>query len=102
ALRPPPDAPLLPYTTLFRSEEKPNGRAVTIMGDREMPYKVLKRVMATCALAEFRDIALAVDKQEAPTLSAASPVANPAMNGQGRSEEHTSELQSRENLVCRL
>lgn len=52
-------------------EEKPNGRAVTIMGDRELPYKVLKRVMATCALAEFRDIALAVDKQEAPTLSSA-------------------------------
>lgn len=64
-------------------EEKPNGRAVTIMGDREMPYKVLKRVMATCALAEFRDIALAVDKQEVPTLSAASPAVNPAMNGQG-------------------
>jgi hypothetical protein len=32
--------------------------------------------MATCALAEFRDIALAVDKQEAPTLSATtSPAA---------------------------
>jgi biopolymer transport protein ExbD len=52
-------------------EEKPNGRAVTIMGDQQLPYKVLKRVMATCALAEFRDIALAVDKQEAPTLPAA-------------------------------
>lgn len=51
-------------------EEKPNGRAVTIMGDQQLPYKVLKRVMATCALAEFRDIALAVDKTEAPTLPA--------------------------------
>jgi biopolymer transport protein ExbD len=60
-------------------EERPNGRAVTIMGDRELPYKVLKRVMATCALAEFRDIALAVDKQEAPTLSSAGASAN----GQG-------------------
>lgn len=52
--------------------EKPNGRAVTIMGDQQLPYKVLKRVMATCALAEFRDIALAVDKQEAPTLGVAT------------------------------
>src|SRR5690606_42102946 len=26
----------------------------------------------------------------------------PAVSGEGRSEEHTSELQSRENLVCRL
>src|SRR5690606_41795096 len=32
-----------------------------------------------------------------PVLAALSPSAGP-----GRSEEHTSELQSRENLVCRL
>lgn len=53
--------------------EKPNGRAVTIMGDQQLPYKVLKRVMATCALAEFRDIALAVDKQEVSGLKPAVP-----------------------------
>jgi biopolymer transport protein ExbD len=55
--------------------EKPNGRAVTIMGDQQLPYKVLKRVMATCALAEFRDIALAVDKQDTSTVAAATPSA---------------------------
>jgi len=58
--------------------EKPNGRAVTIMGDKQLPYKVLKRVMATCALAEFRDIALAVDKQDVPT---ATPSTGAAVQG---------------------
>src|SRR6266511_5517096 len=35
-----------------------------------------------------------------PTTSRCAP--RVAMDGNGRSEEHTSELQSRENLVCRL
>src|SRR5690606_41853727 len=37
-------------------------------------------------------------------LAAATPLVEqfPAALGEGRSEEHTSELQSRENLVCRL
>jgi biopolymer transport protein TolR len=40
--------------------EKERGRAVTIMGDQQIPYKLLKRVMATCAQADYRDISLAV------------------------------------------
>lgn len=64
-------------------EEKPNGRAVTIMGDQQLPYKVLKRVMATCALAEFRDIALAVDKQEMSTGTAPALTAATGTTGQG-------------------
>jgi biopolymer transport protein ExbD len=39
------------------------GRAVIIMGDRAMPYKLLKRVMATCAQKDYRDISLAVDSR---------------------------------------
>ena len=42
--------------------EKRNGRAVTIMGDQKLPSKLLKRVMVTCAQADYRDIALAVAK----------------------------------------
>jgi len=33
---------------------------VTIMGDKDLPYSVLRRVMATCAQAEFSDVAFAV------------------------------------------
>lgn len=42
------------------AEEKARGHAVTIMGDQKIPYRLLKRVMATCAQADFRDISLAV------------------------------------------
>ena len=42
------------------AEEKARGHAVTIMGDQKVPYRLLKRVMTTCAQADFRDISLAV------------------------------------------
>ena len=45
-------------------------REVTIMGDRELPYSLLKRVMATCTSAEYGQISLAV-MQRAPVRQAA-------------------------------
>ncbi|MDX1693293.1 MAG: biopolymer transporter ExbD [Ketobacteraceae bacterium] len=42
--------------------EKQNGLKVTIMGDHEISYEVLKRVMATCADSNYRDLSLAVSK----------------------------------------
>lgn len=36
------------------------GREVTIMGDREIPYHLLKRVMATCTDADYSRLSLAV------------------------------------------
>lgn len=41
--------------------EDPNGRPIVIMGDKDTPYALLKRVMATCAETDYRDIALAVN-----------------------------------------
>lgn len=41
-------------------QEQEHGHAVTIMGDQKIPYQLLKRVMTTCAQANFRDISLAV------------------------------------------
>lgn len=35
-------------------------REVTIMGDRSVPYSVLKKVMATCTTADFGKVSLAV------------------------------------------
>jgi biopolymer transport protein TolR len=35
-------------------------REVTILGDKALPYKLLKRVMATCTAAEYGQISLAV------------------------------------------
>lgn len=42
------------------------GRPVTIMADQKVPYQILKKVMATCAAAEYRNISLAVTKKELP------------------------------------
>ena len=36
------------------------GREVTIMGDRDIPYRLLKKVMATCTKSDYGQISLAV------------------------------------------
>ncbi|MDM3872235.1 biopolymer transporter ExbD [Porticoccus sp. W117] len=55
--------------------EKKRGRAVTIMGDQSVPYKLLKRVMVTCAANEYRHISLAVS--QVPVDSSAEPSVEP-------------------------
>lgn len=44
-------------------EQKKFGRAVTIMGDHKTPYKLLKKIMNTCAEADYRNMSLAVSKK---------------------------------------
>jgi len=51
--------------------EKQNGFKVTIMGDHEISYEILKRVMATCADANYRDLSLAVNKVASAASSGA-------------------------------
>ncbi len=46
-------------------------REVTIMGDKEIPYSLLKKVMATCTQADYGRISLAV-MQRAPATPAAA------------------------------
>src|SRR5438067_9635899 len=78
--RPPPSTPLFPYTTLFRS-----------IGD--VRSGSVKRVAA--AVGEGAQVVAALHA----FLAATERTAMPAVS---RSEEHTSELQSRFDLVCRL
>jgi biopolymer transport protein ExbD len=49
---------------VVRAENKAQGRAVTIMGDRDIPYALLRKVMATAARADFSDVSFAVTKKE--------------------------------------
>lgn len=51
--------------TMTEREEQV-GRSVIIMGDQGMPYKLLKRIMTTCADSDYRDITLAVNTSPAP------------------------------------
>lgn len=45
-------------------EEQQAGRPVTIMGDKDIAYTLLKKVMNTCAKAEFNNISLAVNQNQ--------------------------------------
>src|SRR2546429_3751737 len=90
-IRRPPRSTLFPYTTLFRSYPLPGwptNSGFAVCGERTVPY----------VNSRWRS-------KPPPTLCPA-----PAENTSGkakapaksRSEEHTSELQSRLHLVCRL
>ena len=40
------------------------GREVTVLADKALPYTLLKRVMTTCSLADYRKVSLAVIEKE--------------------------------------
>src|SRR3712207_8249048 len=88
-IRRPPRSTLLPYTTLFRS------------GYPRRAYSVAKRRDAFVGCGSFGrdsggDSGVCVGKEGAGCAKARG------LHPYRRSEEHTSELQSRQYLVCRL
>src|SRR2546430_13589557 len=93
-IRRPPRSTLFPYTTLFRSAHEGAeevGAAVAHQGDHH-----LRRELPAVPV-QGRDLDQAVQDGTLPRadgLRQAELVL--------RSEEHTSELQSQSNLVCRL
>src|SRR3712207_7434714 len=91
-IRRPPRSTLFPYTTLFRSglsHRPPRGLGETICR-RAGPYEGFR----ACAVRKFTT-PLASDASRFRTNFRRLPA-------RSRSEEHTSELQSRQYLVCRL
>lgn len=60
-------APALP------EEQQARGRPIIVMGDRVMPYDLLKRIMATCAASDYRDVALAVSSVPAAPIPTGEP-----------------------------
>ena len=45
-----------------------SGREVTIMGDKDIPYRLLKKVMATCTRSDYGRISLAVLQKSSDKL----------------------------------
>src|SRR2546430_10368146 len=97
-IRRPPSSTLFPYPTLFRSERlcaaplSPRALDVGLIargGGRDLPGIADPPVVAL-EEAPVRDVVMREQERELERL--ACP----------RSEEHTSELQSQSNLVCRL
>src|SRR5687768_18133133 len=78
-IRPPPSSTLFPYTTLFRSGSRPTARSKRKRASLQRPRR-----------------ATSIPN---PSSCSALPCRT---SGTERSEEHTSELQSRLHLVCRL
>src|SRR5436309_10551169 len=83
----PPRSTLFPYTTLFRSKGHRRARAEPV--DRLAEEDVVLALVAAAQPGEPDDEQGEHREQD-------------QHDGADRSEEHTSELQSRENLVCRL
>src|SRR3712207_8773248 len=96
-IRRPPRSTLFPYTTLFRSSVR-GGRMAAYLNDRGKRILSALDDVAARTNATPAQIALAW-LMARPGLTA--PIAS-ATSVEQRSEEHTSELQSRQYLVCRL
>jgi biopolymer transport protein ExbD len=54
----------LEYQASRKAEMPEGGFEITIMGDRELPYWLLKKVMLTCQTTEFAQISLAVNRMQ--------------------------------------
>src|SRR5690606_39759547 len=87
---------LFPYTTLFRS--RPLFQNMSYHDTPEKPLPKMEYVDTAVPpgqAAEYRVVAV-------NSVGLKSLPSDVAVAKKARSEEHTSELQSRENLVCRL
>src|SRR2546422_5842816 len=87
-IRRPPRSTLFPYTTLFRSLRELLGEGVGIAVQLE-----------AAVLAQPADAELEPERREGEGVMADARQIDDVVR---RSEEHTSELQSRLHLVCRL
>src|SRR5256885_12660776 len=85
-IRPPPRSTLFPYTTLFRSRAREQRADVRLQPAIRRAERAVVRIVAEVGhdIRERRQRAVGQIRREL------------------RSEEHTSELQSPCNLVCRL
>ena len=46
------------------AENASKAHALTIMGDKDIPYQLLRKVMYTAAVADFTDVSFAVNRKE--------------------------------------
>jgi len=49
--------------SLVRKENTPENQPITIMGDKGIPYRLLRKVMITCARANYSEVSFAVQRK---------------------------------------
>src|SRR2546422_4532913 len=94
-IRRPPRSTLFPYTTLFRSRSAALDAAPSGTRDADTRASGLRGAPGACANLHAREVPIR------PRGAGPRRAVVPHLKVQ-RSEEHTSELQSRLHLVCRL
>src|SRR5262249_62357086 len=97
-----PDSTLFPYTTLFRSEMTP--RAMCVMVTQRPRHTLAERAIKAFHRQFYYNRTLLIMSDHPEDLSHYADnevIIFQAPAGLLRSEEHTSELQSLTNLVCR-
>src|SRR5688572_32008880 len=92
--RRPPRSTLFPYTTLFRSADVPDEAAIL-----ERLAAMAAKLCAAAGTTTAPPDALALTTR---SVDAWLAYVTGLTAAESRSEEHTSELQSQSNLVCRL
>src|SRR3712207_8274687 len=91
-IRRPPRSTLFPYTTLFRSRPVPHGHGAAHRGAVPVMIRGPRSLLLPHHLLCLR----------VEDLVLAGELGTEVVGYPRRSEEHTSELQSRQYLVCRL
>src|SRR3712207_8456353 len=94
-IRRPPRSTLFPYTTLFRSPDLHAGEYKALLG-----ALAARRVVVVNTASASGEFAKALAGRGRVVVT--STRSGQEQNAPRRSEEHTSELQSRQYLVCRL
>src|SRR5207249_11503626 len=98
---PPPTPTLSPYTTLFRSKIAGHHADARV---GELRHELANRALGErlAHVHQHGDIARDVGSRQVQRRGLAAALPHPQQADPVRSEEHTSELQSRFDLVCRL
>src|SRR5699024_11640777 len=97
--RRPPKSTLFPYTTLFRSPRKRDGTVSSRLAARKSLPARVQRSNGAWRGASTLEEALRSKRISLPSIGTPPEIVHLRIC---RSEEHTSELQSRFDLVCRL
>src|SRR5699024_12767924 len=94
--RPPPRSTLFPYTTLFRSPIHRDSRKLPKV------YWSCKQCGMRAGPLTDAELMAAIESKFSEIVQAPQKIIQKTSPANSRSEEHTSELQSRFDLVCRL